>query len=257
MIVGITQLEVFCFILARLAGIFIQAPLFNTRSIATSGKVALAVWLALLLWFVTPVSPALPNSFLLFVLVLIAEIFFGFTIGLICNVTFVALQSAGEIIDMQMGLSVAQSLDPVFGSVISIIGRLIGFVSLVMFITVDGHHLLLSAFHQSFVALPAGRVANFGSGALVLQTMNLGSILWMTAIKLAAPIVLLIFLVDFSFGIVSRVAPQVNVFMLGFQVKPFVGLFGFLMCLPFLLKYVNQVIALMGTQILQFIAAVK
>jgi flagellar biosynthetic protein FliR len=257
MIISLGQLEVFFLILARVAGVFIMAPLFSTRSFAASGKIALAVWIAMVLWFVTPVVPNLPTGMLSFFTALAVEVAVGFTIGFICNILFTALQSAGEIIDLQMGLSVAQALDPVFGSVISIVGRMIFFVTLTIFITVNGHHMILSAFHQSFSALPAGKLPNFTSPDLVVQMMGLGQALWMTAIKLAAPVVLLIFLADFTFGIVSRVAPQVNVFMLGFQVKPFIGLFGVLLISPFLVKYVGKVIESFGEEIIRFLMAIK
>lgn len=257
MIITIAQLETFLFILARIAGVFIQAPLFSSRSFPAPAKTAFAVWLAIILWFVTPVSPALPTGIFSFLLVLAAEVALGFIIGFICNIIFIAVQSAGEIIDLQMGLSVATALDPIFGAVISVIGRLTFFIALIVFITLDGHHLILSAFHQSFNVLPAGKAANFAAPGLATQMLNLGGMLWMTAIKLAAPTILLIFLSDFTFGIVSRVAPQVNVFMLGFQVKPLLGLFGILMTMPFLVKYVNKLVEIMGEQLVQLLAILK
>lgn len=257
MILTLAQLEVFFFILARLAGVFLQAPLFNSRSFPAAAKIAFAIWLSIVLWFVTPVFSVLPTTVFGFILTLAAEVALGFTIGFICNVLFIALQSAGEMMDLQMGLSVAQALDPVFGSVISVVGRLIFFTALITFISFDGHHLLLSAFHQSFTALPAGKIANFATYNLTEQILGLGSTLWMTAIKLAAPIILLIFLSDFTFGIVSRVAPQVNVFMLGFQVKPMLGLFGVLLTLPFLIKYVGKLIETMAEEIIKLLAILR
>lgn len=257
MILTVAQLSVFLLILARIAGVFSQAPLFNSRSIPFLAKTAVAVWFALILWFVTPVSPALPNGPLAYILMLAAEVAFGFVIGFICNLIFIAVQAAGEIIDLQMGLSIATALDPVFGSVISIIGRLSFYMALIIFIIMDGHHLLLSALQQSFITLPVGRLANFASPDLVIQTISLGSLLWLTAIKLAAPIVLLIFLSDFTFGIVSRVAPQVNVFMLGFQVKPMLGLFGFALCLPFMVKYIVKLVEVMAQQLVILTQVVK
>lgn len=257
MILSAAQLQVFFFILARIGGVFIQAPVFNSRSFSAPAKIAFCVWLALLLWFVTPVTDTLPTSALGFVIVLAAEVAFGFGIGFIANLLFIAIQAAGEMIDMQMGLSVASALDPIFGAVISIVGRLVFFVALIIFLEFDGHHLVLSAFHQSFTVLPAGRVANFTSYNLVSQMMGLGSALWLTAIKLAVPAILLIFLADFTFGIVSRVAPQVNVFMLGFQVKPVLGLFAVSLTLPFLVRYVGNMIGTIGQEILKFIMIVK
>jgi flagellar biosynthesis protein FliR len=206
---------------------------------------------------VTPVATNLPTSLLGFVVVLVAEVAFGFTIGFIANLLFISLQATGEFIDAQMGLSVASALDPTFGAVISIIGRLVFFVSMIMFLEFDGHHLILAAFHQSFTALPAGQAANFTSYNLVAQISALGAALWLTAIKLAVPAILLIFLADFTFGIVSRVAPQVNVFMLGFQVKPLLGLFAISLTLPFLLRYVNLMVGTIGQEILKFILIVS
>jgi|SRR3989339_986121 len=257
MIISILQLEAFSFILARIAGIFIQAPLFSARSLPTSAKSAMAIWIALVLWFVTPLAPNLPTSLTGFFLVLAGEVLVGFTIGFICNVLFLAIQAAGEFIDLQMGLSVAQALDPVFGSVISIVGRLLFFLSLTIFIILDGHHMLLAAFHHSFEFLPAGKLANFISNDFAVQTFALGSSLWLTALKLAIPVILLIFIVDFTFGIVSRVAPQVNVFMLGFQVKPYVGLFGIMLMTPLLIKYLGKVIELMLAESTKFLMYIK
>ncbi|MFC1571480.1 flagellar biosynthetic protein FliR [Candidatus Margulisiibacteriota bacterium] len=257
MTISLQQLAIFLLILARIAGTFIQAPIFNTRSFPFLGKTAIAVWTAIVLWFVIPIHTSLPDSLPAFILALVFEVAVGFIIGFTCNIIFIAVQSAGEIIDMQMGLSVATALDPVFGSVISVIGRLAFFLAIIIFITANGHHLILSAFHSSFTALPVGKLANFSSPDLALQIIKLGTTLWLTAIKIAAPAILLVFLSDFTFGIVSRVAPQVNVFMMGFQVKPSLGLFGILMSLPFIVKHFNRLIELMGEQLVQLANAIK
>jgi flagellar biosynthetic protein FliR len=257
MIFSVQQLEIFLFILARIAGVFIQAPVFSSRSFPASAKAAFAVWLSMVLWFVTPASPTLPGSMLGFLVLLAAEVAFGFLIGFICNIIFLALQSAGEIIDLQMGLSVASALDPVFGAVISIIGRLSFFFALIVFLALDGHHLVLSAFQQSFSYIPAGKIANFSSPGLVTQLMETSGLLWMIAIKIAAPAILLIFLSDFTFGIVSRVAPQVNVFMLGFQVKPMLGLFGIMATLPFIVRYLEKLVGSIGQEMIRLFTVLK
>ena len=257
MILAVAQLEVFFLILARIAGVFIQAPIFSSRSFPATAKVAFAVWLTSTIWLVTPVATPLPPNMISFIFILTAEVMFGFTIGFICNIIFIAIQSAGELIDVQMGLSVASALDPVFGAVISIIGRLSFYIALIIFLIFDGHHLILSAFHQSFTIFPAGTIVNFGKYNLVLQITGLGGMLWLTAIQLAAPMLLLIFLADFTFGIVSRVAPQVNVFMLGFQVKPLLGLFGIMLILPYMIRYISKLIEIIGEQMVTLFAILK
>jgi flagellar biosynthetic protein FliR len=257
MILSVAQVEVFLFILARIVGVFIQGPLFSSRSFPAPAKLAFAIWLSIVLWFVTPISPVLPTSLVGFIVILVAELVLGFLLGFICNMLFLGVQAAGELIDMQMGLSVAQALDPVFGAVISVIGRLTFFVALIVFLILDGHHLLLSAFHHSFVVIPVGKPANFIAGPLIFQLFDVSALLWTTAIKIAAPAILLIFLSDFTFGIVSRVAPQVNVFMLGFQVKPMLGLFTIAITMPFIIKQIGGLILVMGQQVTQLLLILK
>ena len=258
MIINLVQIEIFLLILARIAGIFLQAPILSSRSIPALGKTAFAVWMAALLWFVIPIRPELiPQYPMTFVLALVIEVALGFLIGFVCNIIFVSVQAAGEIADMQMGLSVATAFDPVFGTTISVVGRLFLFLALFVFVIFDGHHLLLSALHQSFRVLPPATQVNFFSPELGFQLIALGRGLWLTALKLAAPMVLMIFLSDFSFGIVSRVAPQVNVFMLGFQVKPSLGLLGILMASPLLIKQIANLIGVMGEEMLKLIMYLK
>lgn len=240
----------FFLILARIIGVFLQAPVINSRSFPVFAKTALAIWTTLVLLFVVPISQSLPANFLAFSIALIFEVALGFTIGFVCNIIFLAIQSAGEIIDMQMGLSVATALDPTFGAVISVVGRLIFFLAMIIFITANGHHLVLSALHQSFTAIPAGKIANFAAPNFGFLMISLASKLWVTAIQLAAPVVILIFISDFTFGIVSRVAPQVNVFMLGFQVKPSLGSFGIMMTAPFIVSYIINLIEFMTEQLI-------
>ncbi|MFA6431062.1 MAG: flagellar biosynthetic protein FliR [Candidatus Margulisiibacteriota bacterium] len=251
------QIEVFFFIAARLSGLFIQAPFFSSRSVPFAVKSALVIWLSIILWFIVPYNHGLPTTTVGFLTVIAAEVFLGFVMGFACNIILTAIQSGGEIIDLQMGLSVASALDPIFGSVISIIGRLIFFVALIIFITIDGHHMLLSAFHQSFTTIPAGTIANFFSDNLAIQMIKLGSDLWLIAIKIAIPTVLFIFLIDFSFGIVSRVAPQVNVFMLGFQVKPIVGLLGIMVTLPLIVNFMEHLLEKMMQNLVYIVTFVK
>ncbi|MBU0502714.1 MAG: flagellar biosynthetic protein FliR [bacterium] len=255
--ISLELLVIFFLILGRTAGVFLQAPILNSRSFPAFAKTALAIWITFAIVFVTPINPQLPTTPFAFVLALIFEIAVGFIIGFICNIIFIAVQAAGEVADMQMGLSVATALDPTFGAVISVIGRLSFFFALIIFISANGHHLVLSALHQSFTALPVGKAANFTSPQLGMQIIALGSSLWLTAIKLAAPIVLLVFISDFTFGIVSRVAPQVNVFMLGFQVKPSLGLFGYMLALPFIAKYIVNLLKVMTEQLIIFTNTIK
>lgn len=258
MIISLPQLEVFFFIFARIAGIFIQAPVLSSRSIPSIAKTAMAIWIAAVLWFSVPVNISLiPQSFGGFMVILGTEVIIGFLIGFTCNVIFLAIQSAGELIDLQMGLSVSQAFDPVFGATVSIVGRMLFFVAITTFLILNGHHLIFSILHQSFRILPTPATINLSNPALLSTMLGLGQILWTTALQLSGPILLIIFLSDFTFGIVSRVAPQVNVFMLGFQVKPALGLIVILITLSLFIKHIGSLLGIMGEEVLKLLIYLK
>ncbi|MFC1560084.1 flagellar biosynthetic protein FliR [Candidatus Margulisiibacteriota bacterium] len=249
MVVTPIQIMVFMLVLARVAGLFISAPIISAKSVPAFVKIGLAIWLAVILWFVVPLPYGVPDSPALFLMALVIEVFVGYTIGFISNLIIQSIQAAGDMADVQMGLSVANVLSPTTGLMTSVVGSLTFYIAMVVFFIVDGHHMIFAALHQSFRALPVTGALNFSGGVFVLQIIELIKFFWVTAIRLAAPSLLLIFLSDFSFGIVSRVAPQVNVFMLGFQVKPGLGLLGIMLVLPILTKQISGLIGSIGTEL--------
>jgi flagellar biosynthetic protein FliR len=243
MVLTLPQVVAFLLILARMAGFFIDAPIFSAKSIPSFIKIAAAIWLSIIMWIIVPVQ-ALPDTGITIIMAVIVEIFIGFTLGFVSSIVLQAAQAAGDVLDMQMGLSVANVLSPTTGAMASITGSLLYLVALITFFLIDGHHMLISALHQSFVGLPLVTMIDFSNPNLVLNVLELLKFFWISAIQLCAPILLLIFLIDFAFGIVSRVAPQVNVFMLGFQVKPTMGVFGLMILSPLLIQHI---IGLIGT----------
>lgn len=258
MMISLLQIEVFMLILARISGIFIQAPIFSSRSFPGTAKTAIALWISIILWFVVPVRTELmPQTFMHFIFLVLLEVALGFSIGFICNTIFLAIQGAGEIVDLQMGLSVAQSFDPIFGATISIVGRMFFMIALTAFLILDGHHLLLSILHQSFKLISIPATLNLTSPNFILTIINTCQILLTIALQLSAPIILVIFISDFCFGIVSRVAPQVNVFMLGFQVKPSLGLLLLLFTLSLFVKHISFIMSNISEEILKALAAIK
>jgi len=257
MIITLEQLEVFLLILARVAGIFIEAPVLSTRTIPATIKVALAIWISMVLWFVVPLKGPLPTDLLIFVLALANEVLIGFIIGFVCFLIYAAIQAAGDIMDLQMGMSIATVMSPTTGGVVSLIGLLAFMLGTVIFLVANGHHLVLSAFVQSFRILPLSMPVNPANVNFMTQVIELGRGFWLVAVQLSAPVVLLLFLTDFAFGIVSRVAPQVNVFMLGFQVKPTIGFVAILLVMPLFVRHIVGLIEKIGAELLRTMVFLK
>ena len=247
MVIQLSQIIVFFLILARLLGLLMRAPFFSYRAFPAAIRVALGVFVSFILWYAVPLPKQLPTTLIEFLLALVLEVLLGTAIGFVSQVIILAIQAAGELMDMQMGLSVARMLDPAFGAEISVVGRFIQLVGLLLFLILNGHLLILSILMRSFQLIPVGGAINFSPG-FAQQMINLGAQLWLIAAQLAAPVVLIIFLSDFAFGMVSRVAPQVNVFMLGFQVKPSLGFLMFLLTLPYLTHQIMRLVELTATE---------
>lgn len=257
MFIALGQIEIFLLILARISGLFISAPLLSARSIPSSIKTALAIWLASVIWFVAPVQYEFPGTVITFIIAIMLEIFIGYIIGFIANIIIQSIQAAGDLIDVQMGLSVANILSPTTGLMSSVIGTLTFYIALTIFLLVNGHHMVFSALYQSFKSLPVYGTLNFSNPNFILAITQLIQSFWLTALRLAAPSILLIFLMDFAFGLVSRVAPQVNVFMLGFQVKPSLGLFGLLITIPLFAKQISYLIDSIGVEVGKMLMILK
>lgn len=255
MILGIPNLFAFFLILARLAGLFSVAPIFSDRAIPQTMKLAMIVWFTLLLWFVVPLPKFGFVSNLDVMLSLVFEFFLGFVIGFIPRIIFLGVQMAGSLMDMQMGLSVAATFDPSTGGQTTIMERLMFYMAIAVFFITDSHHLFLVAILESFKVIPL--VTSISYPGLLEQTGQLAGEIFLTGLDLSMPILVIIFMLDFALGLLARLAPQVNVFSLGFQVKPIIGLWIFVFTIPLLMTEFNGLINHMMEQIYRLYTEIR
>ena len=230
MIITYYQLVVFFLIFARFSGMLIIAPFFQMRSMFALGKVALAFWASSLVMFAIPLPQQLPMDMLSFFLAMTVEIVVGFIIGFTANLVMSAIEFGGMLMDTQAGLSSASVLDPTSGKNAALLELLMKQLSVLLFLLMNGHHIVLSTIYESFSIIPLGQPVNFTQGTQYI--FSLGTDLFLIGFQLAAPIILVIFLVDFSFGILNKVAEQINIFQMGFQLKPTVSVIIFLGIAP-------------------------
>lgn len=225
------------------------APVFNSKSISSRIKIGIIFWLSISMMFVIPIPRVVPEFSLQFLLLLISDVLIGVLIGLIANIVFAGASFAGSLMDMQMGMSVAQTFDPMVGAQVTIMERIMQFYTLLLFISLKGHHLLLGSVYESFKMFPIARTINFTYA--YLPVLDVAKQLFYMGMQVASPIVLVIFLLDFCLGVVSRVAPQLNVFQLGFQFKPTMGAYVFVLLLPILSDRVSSYLITINDQILK------
>lgn len=209
-------------IFSRFAGFFMFAPVFNRKNIPKLLKGMFTVILTVSFLGILPIEPV-PQGTSVFLLMVVNSAF-GAVLGYIGYAIIEAVTAAGEIINMQMGLSSAVMFDPATKQQSSIMGRFFSQFAAVIFINFGGLHILLSAFQKSFeifpmysVMLPLDEILSLNY--VILLTGNLLTI----GLQISAPVLLTTLCQDTILGIISKTAPQVNVFQLSFMLKPAVG----------------------------------
>jgi type III secretory pathway component EscT len=174
-----------------------------------------------------PAAPASLGEDLPFIFVLfLKEAFYGILMGTVAGVIFHGFQSAGSMIDNQRGVSIARMLIPQLGEQGSLSGNFLFQFSIVIYLAIGGHRLFFEAFFDSYTILPVLEFPVAGPGLIPMLDLMInvtGEVLYI-AVQLAAPVIIAIFLADIILGIANRVAPQINVWELGFNVKGYVGI---------------------------------
>ena len=211
----------FVLVFFRLAGMMVFAPLFGSAKIPKRVKVLLVLVLAL---GVTPaVQPAtLPGTTWLLAAAIAGEMAFGLAMGMALSLVFVAAQWAGELIGQQMGLNLSEVFDPQFGGSGSVLGELYFMLTLVVFLLIDGHHAMLLGVRDSFEKLPLLSVGvHRGLFDSVVGLLGGATVL---AIRLAAPMLVTMLIVDLVLGLVGKTMPQMNVMSAGLTLRAVVGM---------------------------------
>ena len=226
-------------IFARMLGFIILAPVFSRKEIPIPVKVGFAFVLTVsLIGVLKPASVPADNSIILSILLNIAV---GAMLGYMARLILIAVEAGADMINMQMGLSSAMVLDPTTQSQISILEKLFGLFAILIFIQIGGIYWLFQAFMRSFeifpiyaTSIPLAKIVNMDY--LISMTSN---VLFM-GLQIASPVLLATLGQDIILGIISKTAPQVNVFQLSFLFKPVLGAAIMVWILPMLINVISD-----------------
>ena len=151
------------------------------------------------------------------------ELFIGILIGYSAGLIFVAIQIGGQLLSMQMGLTIAEALDPVTKQQVPIIGQFYLFIASMSFIYINGHHWLFTTVIDSYNTIPIGLNFDFTSGMVEKLLFFIGQ-LFTIAFGIVIPIFGLLFVIDIALAFIARMMPQMNIFMVSLPLKIYVGL---------------------------------
>jgi len=214
----------------RALALFTSIPVFGTRTVPTRVRIALAAMVAFAAQpSLPPIAPVPLDSPLAFMLV-VQQLVIGLSLGFAVRIVFAAIEFAGELIGLQMGLNFAGFFDPISAGTATATSRFFGTLIAWLFIVINGHLLVIAALVQSFAAFPVGPEPFAFLKAV--QPYMWGTEIFRTGIWIALPLVAMLLFVNIVLGVMSRVASQISIFAIGFPITLGVGLLGMLLTLP-------------------------
>ena len=228
------------FVLTRLTGMIVSMPILNTRLVPTMHKIILAILLTII---ITPVVPQLDAQLTLNQILggVMAEFLLGVLMGGVVTLVFSALDFAGAIISMNIGQAAARAFNPAFMVQSSPAGMLALYMSYGIFLGADLHLVMLKTLANSFQPLPPFEIADPLSGAYLW--VDYSSLVFEAGLQLAAPIIVMVLMINTFIAIMAKIAPTMNMFFsVGFIMSMFLGLILFTFMLPSMLYMMHTII---------------
>jgi len=214
----------------RALALFTALPVLGARSVPSRVRIALAAFIALAAQPSLPPIEPVPLDSPQALLLVAQQLVIGLSLGFAVRLVFAAVEFAGEIIGLQMGLNFAGFFDPLSASTATAASRFFGTMVAWLFIVANGHLLVIGALVHSFTAFPVGPEPF--AFLHQVQPQRWGAEIFSTGLWIALPLVTMLLFVNLVLGAISRVAPQINIFAIGFPVTLGVGLLGLLLTLP-------------------------
>jgi flagellar biosynthesis protein FliR len=251
-------IPLFLLVFVRLTCFFLSAPLWMDKQIPAPFKWGFAFFTSFLVVGILDGQHGLElNSD--YILLILKEVIVGLSLGLFAGFLFYAVELAGSFVDLQSGFAMATMFNPQSGVQEPITGRLYYILSIVFFLSVNGHHILIQGVMASFQWIPVDSWLPHGaSGNLVNLSLNITKNMFWIAFLIAAPLVGSLFLVDIALGILAKTAPQMNLFVVGVPIKMIVHFIVLYVTLPAFFYVLGKMVAIMVQsleQILKILAS--
>ncbi len=234
------HLEAFILILLRVSAMVVTIPVISDKAVPARFKAALCILITLIIFpLVLPKIPPASNYPVLILMYRMAgEVMIGLIIGYAARLILAGIQMAGDMVGFQMGLSIANVIDPTTSTQVSIITELQYLVALLIFLAVDAHHVFFSAIVQSYSLL--NPLTFHFSGSLMQTIFSFSQEMFVIAVKLAAPIMAVMLFTNVGLGVIARTVPQINIFIVGMPLQIAIGLIFLGLTAPMFVKLTQR-----------------
>ncbi len=239
----------------RIIAMIISSPVFSHRQVPIPFKVGFSMIVGMLISpTVLKLGFVFPDNNFTLVLFVFKEILLGVSIGTIATFIFNIFRTGAHFMDFSIGFSMSQYYDPGTASSATVLERFFNWIAIVVFLTFNFHHTLILSMIKSFEVVPLG---NFSANDNTFYTMlSAFSSMFFVAIQIAAPIIIVLFITDFTLGLISRTVPQFQVFILGMPIKVLFGLLALSIIMPGLIQVFSNALDKISPNILNILSFV-
>lgn len=233
--------DVFILILVRATSLFIISPVFGRKNMPAMLKIGFGVIIAfIILPTIDITSIQKYDSVLQYSLVVVNEFLIGLVLGFISYMSFTALYIAGEIIDTQIGFGMVNVIDPQSNIQMPVMANFLNIFAMLIFLLLDGHHVIISAIFYSYKVLPIGVMSV--NSLVVNDFVKIFADMFIIGFKIAAPVTAAILIADLVLGILARTVPQMHVFEVGMPLKIVIGLGAVMVMIPIFITILDVII---------------
>lgn len=235
------QVAAFLLVLTRSSGIFFISPFLGSVNLSAKIRAATSVTFAVVLFPVVVSESVIhaPEGVLMFACTVVKELFIGWLIGLVGYIMLTAVNMAGKIMDMQAGFAMVNMMDPTTQQQTGLLGTFLYNLTIIFFIVINGHHVIISALAESFRIIPLDSMV--WNDSLPQFVIDLTAGVWLNGMKIAMPVTFAILVINVGMGILARTMPQMNIFVVGIPMHLTIGIGTVAMILPFYLLFLDVI----------------
>jgi len=231
-------------------------PVFDSKSIPLFFKIALAFTTSMALFPILELEPlALITNFFAMGVSVAGEILLGLVIGFSVKLIFAGIQLAGQLAGYQMGMALANVMDPSSSQQVPLLAQFNNLFALLIFITINAHYWFIRALAHSFQLVPPLNV-NF-SGSLMEHLIKMSGNMFVIGIQIGAPVIAALLITSVAFGLIARTVPQMNVFIVAMPLKIAVGLLFLGFSLPYFSAFLEKIFNGLGQNIFFMLKAMS
>lgn len=250
--ISVLQFVLFVMIFLRISAMLVVAPLFGHQAVPLQVKVGISLFLAYVLFpLLSSYHQHIDVHYVALFLMALKEIILGVLVGFLLHLLFVGFRYAGELMAYTMGVSTAQMFDPENSQQTPVLGEFFYLFALLLFLVIDGHHFVLQSLFLLFKKVPVGE---FVLAEPVMQSLiSLTGLVFVVAVKIAAPVLIAGFLTYFGLSVLARVMPQANILVVGFPITITVGMLLLVASVPLTAVVFKKMLNVFETGITQLI----